>query len=283
MASPLPELKPTYAGSCEATGAGWRVFCGDAKDVLAALPANRYASVITSPPYYWQRDYKVAGQLGVEKTIDAYVSRLVETMEEVRRVLHPRGVLFLNLGDTYYSGKGKPQGHDKKHPGRRFSRLRAVDTSGLGVPKKTIIGIPWRVALAMIDRKWILRSPIIWQRKYPVPESNAQDRPWRTYEHVFMFTKSRTYEFDRSVLARSKVEDIWEIPSQSQAEREHPAVFPQELVGRCLALVRNRGPVLDPYVGSGTVLRVATEQGVDADGIDLSPKFCGLAAKACQG
>jgi hypothetical protein len=119
--------------------------------------------VVTSPPYYWQRDYKVVGQIGQEKTIHGFVMNVADIMEEVNRVLKTDGLLFLNMGDTYYSAKGQPKGTDKKSSARRFG-LRAVDASGLGVPRKTIIGIPWRVALEMIARGWILRSPIVWTR-----------------------------------------------------------------------------------------------------------------------
>jgi DNA modification methylase len=196
-------------------------------------------------------------------------------MDEVRRVLTPRGVLFLNLGDTYYSGKGQPHGGDRKHIGRRTGGLRAVDASGLGKPKKTLLGMPWRVALEMIERGWILRAPIVWRRENAIPEPNAVDRPWRTYEYVFLFSKSRTYDFDRRPLVAEDIEDVWTVESQSRAGREHPAVFPTELVRRCLAIGNPcRGPVLDPFAGSATVLRTALEFGCQADGIDLSRKFC---------
>src|SRR5207244_13554109 len=125
------------------------------------------------------------GQLGNEPKIDAYVSNLADAMDGVKRVLRSDGLLFLNLGDTYYSAKGQPTGVDRKNGARRFG-LRAVDASALGVPRKTIIGIPWRVALEMITRGWTLRSPIVWQRNGSIPEPTARDRPWRTYEMVFI-------------------------------------------------------------------------------------------------
>src|SRR4051812_22631010 len=95
--------KAHWTGRCGDDGAIWNLYCGDAGSVLASLPANRYGCVVTSPPYFWQRDYEVDGQLGVESSIDEYVSAIAGVMGGVRRVLHPRGVLFLNLGDTYYS------------------------------------------------------------------------------------------------------------------------------------------------------------------------------------
>src|SRR5437899_13060672 len=91
-----------WCGRWGERGPSWNLYCGDATKVLAALDADKYACAITSPPYYWQRDYKVAGQIGLEKTIDGYVKAVCDVMEELRRVLSPKGVLFLNLGDTYY-------------------------------------------------------------------------------------------------------------------------------------------------------------------------------------
>lgn len=273
-----------WCGRWRKDGPMWNLYCGDAVQALRALPDNRYACVITSPPYYWQRDYKVRGQIGLEQTIEGYVKAICDVMDEVRRVLHPKGVLFLNLGDTYYSGKGKPQGKDRKHNGRRLDMLRVVDASGLGKPKKTLLGMPWRVSLEMIDRSWVLRSPIIWHRDKAMPEPKAADRPWRTYEHVFLFSKSRSYDFCRAVLQDARVEDVWTVESQSRSGREHPAVFPDELVARCLAMGNpNRGPVLDPFMGSATVLRMALELGAEADGIDLNPHYCRKAVATLRG
>lgn len=276
VAPTAPPLKAHWSG-CGGNGAAWNVYCGDAGQVLATFPANRYGCVVTSPPYYWQRDYGVRGQVGLEPSIDEYVSAIVGVMGGVRRVLHPRGVLFLNLGDTYYSGKGKPQGRDPKHPGRRHARLRAVDASGLGVPKKTLLGMPWRVALRMIDDGWVLRADVAWRRVYAPPEPTAKDRPWRTYEHVFLFSKSRVYTFDRKPLVAAGEEDVWCIPSHSRSGvHQHPAVFPTELVERCLAVagVKPGQAVLDPFAGSGTVLSVAVRLGLDADGIELKKAYC---------
>lgn len=248
---------------------------GDARTLLPGLPDESFGCVVTSPPYFWLRDYDVDGQIGLENSVAEYVAAISGVMDQVRRVLHKRGLLFLNLGDTYYSGKGRPQGKDKKHGGRRLKLIRAVDVSGLGLPKKTAIGIPWRVALAMIASGWILRSPIIWQREKGLPEASVRDRPWRTYETVFMFSKSRSYDFSREELKGEGVEDIWSITSRSEAGRLHPAVFPPELVARCLRVGNPKGgSVLDPFAGSGTVLRVAGDMGMNTVGIELNKSYC---------
>jgi DNA modification methylase len=271
-------LVPSWSGRVP-SGKTWSVFEGDAREVLTHLSKDSFQCVVTSPPYFWQRDYDVAGQIGLEPDILTYVNAICETMDAVRDVMDKTGLLFLNLGDTYYSAKGKPQGSDKKHGGRRLKVLRAVDTIGLGVPKKTIIGMPWRVALEMISRGWILRSPIIWKRDGNVPESSARDRPWRTHEMLFMFSKSRTYYFSRKKLAEYGEEDVWTIPTRSKAGRIHTAVFPPALVQRCLEIgCGTGGSVLDPFAGSGTVLKVALELGHDTVGIDLNQSYCQMMA-----
>jgi DNA modification methylase len=256
----------------------WEVHVGDVRAVLATFAAERFACSVTSPPYYWQRDYRVDGQIGKEPRIQDYVMAIADAMDEVRRVLKQDGVLFLNLGDTYYSAKGQPKGNDPKNRARRFG-LRAVDASGLGVPRKTAIGIPWRVALEMIERGWILRSPIVWRRQGSLPEPTAKDRPWRTYEMIFMFAKSPRYYFDRDSLGAE--EDVWTISARPKNNNGlHSAAFPDELVERCIKIgCPEVGEVLDPFAGSGTVLRVAAELGHPAVGIDISMDYCEYAAK----
>ena len=251
----------------------WNVYRGDARAVLGGFSDNFFNCAVTSPPYYWQRDYQVEGQIGKEPAIDDYVRNIADVMDQVRRVLKPDGALFLNLGDTYYSAKGQPKGIDRKSGARRFG-LRAVDASGLGVPRKTAIGIPWRVALEMIKRDWVLRSPIVWRREGAMPEPTAHDRPWRTYELVFLFAKAPRYFFSREGL--NGEEDVWTISARPRKTNgNNSAAFPEALVERCLTIgCPEKGHVLDPFAGTGTVLRVALKSGRPATGIDLSPRFC---------
>jgi DNA methylase len=188
------------------------------------------------------------------------------------------GVLFLNIGDTYYSGKGEAQGKDHKSKKRRFG-LRPVDKSGgvgIGIRPKSIIGIPWRVAVEMSRRDWILRSPIIWHREGRLHET-VLDRPRRNYEYVFMFVKNRKYFFNRQPLIDQKVEeDMWTIVARPKLTNGiDTAPFPDQLVTRCLEIgCPERGAVLDPFAGDGTALRVAVLSGRSATGIDLNPTFC---------
>lgn len=259
-------------------GISWKIFQGDAYSILQTLPAASYNCCVTSPPYYWLRDYGVDDQIGQEETVVEYVNAVALVMDQVYRTLREDGVLFLNLGDTYYSGKGKSHGLDRKSSKRRFG-LRAVDKSGgvgLGIPRKSMIGIPWRVAVEMAKRKWILRSTIIWHRDRCLPEA-VRDRPRRSYEYVFMFAKGRRYFFDRQHLIRNNIdEDVWTIPARPKlANGVDTASYPDELVARCLEIgCPKAGTVLDPFAGAGTTLRVALKSGRPATGIDLNPAFC---------
>lgn len=259
------------------SGATWHVYNGDSMKVLKTLPPEHFHCVVTSPPYYWLRDYNVDGQIGHEESVNSYVNAIASVMDEVYRVLRRDGVIFLNLGDTYYSGKGKSHGVDPKSTKRRFG-LRAVDKSGglgIGLRPKSIIGVPWRVAIEMANRKWVLRSAIIWHRKHALAEA-VKDRPRRSYENIFMFAKDRSYFFNRVALRNVVVEeDVWTISARPKTNGIDTAPFPDELVERCLELgCPEFGNVLDPFAGSGTTLRVAVKMGRSATGIDLNPQFC---------
>lgn len=257
----------------------WQILNGTAKDALDLVPDSSVDCVVTSPPYFWLRDYKVDGQIGLEDSVEAYVAALKEVMEKVRAKLKPEGVLFLNIGDTYYSGKGEPHGNDRKSSKRRFG-LRAVDKSGglgIGLQRKSLIGIPWRVANAMCLDRWVLRSPIIWHRENCLMEPTAKDRPSRSYEFVFMFAKSRKYFFNRDNLPDDNwAEDVWNIAPRPKVKSQiDTAPFPDELVERCLTVgCPPGGMVLDPFSGSGTTVRVANENGHPAIGIELNREFC---------
>lgn len=245
----------------------------DAATALKTLPSDKFNVAVTSPPYYWVRDYGFDGQLGHEESVEAYVEALMEVFDEVKRTLHPEGMFFLNIGDTFYSGNGQPHGSDPKCASRNFLRtkVRPVDQSGWDIPKKSLIGIPWKVAFAMQERGWTLRSSIIWNRCNAFVEPTARDRPYRQFEFVFMFTKSRFYSFDRSKLVE---EDVWSIPIERNRRAKHNAAFPSELVRRCVEVGSPpNGHVLDPFVGSGTTIFTALKARRNVVGIDMCDDY----------
>ncbi|MCW1934516.1 DNA-methyltransferase [Pararhodobacter zhoushanensis] len=264
---------PSRYGYSSSTGHFAGLMHGDSATMLKSLPDDVFNVAVTSPPYFWVRDYGYDGQLGHEESVETYIDALMEVFDEVKRTLHPEGVFFLNIGDTYYSGNGQPHGSDPKCSSRNFLRrkVRPVDVGGWDIPKKSMIGVPWKVAFAMQERGWTLRSSIIWNRCNSFVEPTARDRPYRQYEFVFMFAKSRFYSFDRSKLVE---EDVWNIPIERNRRANHNAAFPSELVRRCIEVGSPpNGHVLDPFVGSGTTVLTSLLNHRNVVGIDMSGDY----------
>jgi len=185
-----------------------RVVFGDAVERLRELPDGSVDCVVTSPPYWQLRDYGHEGQLGLEASPRAFVERLASVFDEVWRVLSPKGTCWVNLGDTYLAGKNGGIGASTltSHRNHDAARKAWTATSERGTPRrvpgmrrKTLVGIPWRFALEMIDRGWILRADIVWKKPNALPES-VRDRPSRSHEYVFLFSRSPRYFYDPDVL-----------------------------------------------------------------------------------
>lgn len=179
-----------------------RILTGEAVEQLRTLADGSVQCCVTSPPYWGLRDYGVDGQIGMERTPEEYVARLVAVFREVRRVLRDDGTLWLNIGDSYASGKGtchNPGGGPKSYiqEKERFQLDRGSVTSlrESGLKPKDLVGIPWRVAFALQADGWWLRSEIVWAKKAPMPES-VRDRPTRSHEKVFLLTKAARYFYD---------------------------------------------------------------------------------------
>lgn len=206
-----------------------RIFRGEALDVLATLPPGTAQTAVTSPPYWGLRDYGVPtriwgaepgcrrhrwigngdgidvdsghgqfcercgawrGCLGLEPDPELYVEHLVEVMRQVRRALRDDGTLWLVIGDSFAKGKRASGSRSRPDPS-----TETVRRSPAGTKPKDLIGIPWRVAFAMQADGWWLRSDIVWQKPNVMPES-VRDRPTRSHEFVFLFSKSPRYFYD---------------------------------------------------------------------------------------
>jgi site-specific DNA-methyltransferase (adenine-specific) len=148
------------------------IFCGEVREVVGWLrEAGVFAdSVITSPPFYGQRDYGVAGQIGLEQKPEEFVSRLVDVFGDIREVLQTTGSVWVNLGDTYWNGRGEHRGKDIKQQARRFG-LRPQDRRGDGklCKNKQLLLIPHRFAIAMQEKDWIVRNDNVWVKPNPIP------------------------------------------------------------------------------------------------------------------
>lgn len=171
---------------------------GDALTVLRTLKSGSAQCCVTSPPYFWQRDYGIDGQLGLEDTLGEYLDRLVAVFDEVRRVLHDDGTLWVNIGDTYTT---RSTGAHRQ--GITITGHKARSTPRIGIPEnlkaKELIGVPWALAFALRDSGWYLRAENIWAKLNPMPES-VRDRTTRAHEQVFHFSKTATYYYDRAAI-----------------------------------------------------------------------------------
>jgi DNA modification methylase len=191
------------------------VLTGDAIEQLRTLPDECVQCCVTSPPYWGLRDYSVNGQLGLEKTPEEYVEKLVEVFREVRRVLRKDGTLWLNLGDSFASGgtggcsdSSTLNGGKGVGPTEKIKQGVQIQRRALGLKPKDLCGIPWRVAFALQADGWWLRSDIIWAKPNPMPES-VTDRPTKSHEYLFLLTKSASYFYDAEAI-KEPVESKWE-------------------------------------------------------------------------
>ena len=188
---------------------------GDSTEVLKQLEDKSVDCCITSPPYWGLRDYGNEKQLGLEPTPEEYVNNLCDVFDEVHRVLKDDGTLWLNLGDSYASGKSRysttPQGNFEKGKDRTGKYGELVDGKKRTCVKnhsvlkdKDLVGIPWRVAFELQRRGWYLRQDIIWAKPNPMPES-VKDRCTKSHEHIFLLSKSPKYYFDVEIIKEDGV------------------------------------------------------------------------------
>jgi site-specific DNA-methyltransferase (adenine-specific) len=256
------------------------VFEGDALRVLSLIPTESIQCVVTSPPYWGLRDYGIEAQIGLEETLPQCINRLVAVFAEVRRVLASDGCLWINIGDGYTSGNRGYRAPDKKNPARAMS-IRPDTPEGL--KPKDLMGVPWRLAFALQDDGWYLRSDIIWNKPNAMPES-VKDRPTRSHEYLFMFSKSERYRYDYEQMreptasgAMRARRSVWNINTQPN-DIAHYAVFPPALIEPCIqATSRPDDFVLDPFFGSGTVGLVCQKLGRRFVGIELNPGYVRMA------
>jgi len=169
---------------------------GDVVDVGRTLEPGSVRTIVTSPPYYGLRDYDGQDQqIGGEETVDEYVENLVDVFHVLRRVLADDGTLWLNLGDSYSSSGGMQGVGINAKVGNTRAQAQNRTRPRSDLPPKNLLGVPWRVALALQADGWMLRSEIIWQKPNAMPES-VTDRPSKSHEHVFLLTKSARYYYD---------------------------------------------------------------------------------------
>jgi DNA modification methylase len=194
---------------------GYRIIVGDCVEGLRTIDACSVQCCVTSPPYYGLRDYGHEGQIGLEETPEDYITKMVEVFREVKRVLRDDGTLWLNIGDSYWAGKGS-NGSSKarataeergyaQSSGTVKMDTRPTDGKHDVIKAKDLIGIPWMLAFALRADGWYLRQDIIWHKPNPMPESVA-DRCTKAHEYVFLLSKSARYYYDAEAVKEPSVD-----------------------------------------------------------------------------
>lgn len=262
---------------------GVKLIVGDARRTLQHFDESYFQTCITSPPYWSLRDYGIDEQIGAENSIDEYISDLVAVFREVRRTLRDDGTLWLNIGDSYTSGNRTWRAPDKKNSARAMS-FRPPTPEGL--KPKDLIGVPWKLAFALQQDGWYLRSDIIWHKPNCQPES-VKDRPTKSHEYLFLFSKSENYYYNADAIKEQTKDgsssrnrrSVWSINTRG-FQGSHFAVFPPELVRLCLlAGSTPNSIVLDPFLGTGTVAEVALEHSRQCVGVELNSNYADMALK----
>jgi site-specific DNA-methyltransferase (cytosine-N4-specific) len=265
---------------------GIEIYLADARAKLSDFGDQYFQCCVTSPPYWGLRDYDYPHQIGAEASIEDYIRDLVAVFREIRRALRDDGTLWLNLGDCYTSGGRTWRAPDKKNPGRAMSYR--PDTPA-GLKPKDLIGLPWRIAFALQADGWFLRSDIVWNKPNCQPES-VKDRPTRSHEYIFLFSKCEQYRFDAGAIqeistdgrSRKNRRTVWNINTEGY-KGAHFAVFPPKLVELCiLAGTSKEQLVLDPFLGTGTVGMVSKRLHRSCIGIEMKPEFAAMALKRIQ-
>lgn len=266
-----------------------RFWTGDAEKVVRQLPDQSIDTIVTSPPYFQQRDYDSPLQIGQEKDAQDYVDRLKRLFTELRRACKTTSTAWVVIGDKYVGGE--------------------------------LLGMPWRVCLAIKETGWRLRSDCIWQKPNAMP-SPAKTRPTTDHEYIFFFSHSKNYFYDADAIREPHVtfsenskmkggrkhfgvrggtpekgknagdsnlhdgrwdqafhplgrnkRTVWSIPL-SKFRDAHFAVFPESLVETCIkASCPENGVVLDPFSGAGTTALVATKLGRNFVAIDCNRDY----------
>ena len=259
-------------------GANTKILEGDCRKVLKHLEPNSVRCCVTSPPYWGLRDYEHESQIGAEPTPIEYVDNLVIAFREVRRTLTNDGTLWLNVGDGYARNGGTGNcgpnakvGNTKKLVQRRNCKVPEC----WGLKDRDLMGLPWRVAFALQEDGWILRSHITWVKKAPMPES-VRNRPSNATESIFLFVKNPKYFYDNEGLREptgANLRNYW-ILGPDPNKKGHPAAFPRELARRCIRLGSEQGDtILDPFSGSGTTGAAASELNRKSILVELNQQF----------
>jgi len=271
-----------------------QLYIGNSLELIKKIPNNLIQSVITSPTYWGKRQFtNDKNEFGTEKLED-YVKRNVELYLSILERLKEDGSLFIIIQDTYMgSGVSRTHHNHWEHNKDPSYRREGIDASSQGnktsvtahhpiIKNKSLSGVPYRIALQLVDNGYIWREQIIWEKPNPMPE-NVNDRVRQSAELILHFTKSGKYKFHKeffSVKGESgkdrMANQVWIYPPEPK--KGHTATFPSKLVERLmLATTDEYDTIFEPFLGSGTMMDVALQHNRKFIGCDINPKFVEMA------
>jgi DNA modification methylase len=290
----------------------FRIQLGDAFNLFRDLPKASIDLILTSPPYWGHRTYSLnhnwnigkewaslgkseqppsyewykehGGVLGLEPLPEWYVHHLTEIFDAAHTCLKAQGSMWINVGDTYFARWSSIRQKGRQGLGNNPRQRRRTPMGGYRQEKQLLL-IPARFAIAMQDRRWILRNDLIWF-KPNVPPRPERDRLRLAHEHFFHFVKRPNvgrpkyyYDLSKAELTATDVVTYNVRPGSNG----HSATFPIELIRpRIESSSPKEGVVLDPFSGTGRTLVVALTTGRSAIGFDVVPEYVELARKACE-
>ena len=286
---------------------------GDCLEKIDDLESNSIDCVVTSPPYWGLRDYNVSNQIGLEAKLDDHIKVIVKVFRKLKRVLKKEGTVWLNYGDCYATSVNGRKAKDIVNDDRTF-RDKPFSTIQGVLKNKDLCLLPARIAIALQEDGWYIRSEIIWHKPNPMPES-CKDRPTSAHEKIWLITKSPKYYYDADAIKepakwerwgkqthikdkigkaklskdRTKEEiqklgngkrnkrNVWKVTTKPFKEA-HFATFPPDLIEPCIkAGCPENGIVLDPFAGAGTVGLVCKKLNRNAILIELKPDYIEIA------
>lgn len=265
-----------------------RLFCGDVFDVLDYLPKDEIQAVITSPTYWGKRQFTDdPNEFGTE-TLETYIERNVRLYSELLSIMRRSASLFVVMQDSYMGSGVSRAHHNHWVSGDEFKRS-GIDSAKQGntssvtaghkvIKNKSLCGLPYRIAIALVDMGFVWRQQLIWEKPNPMPE-NVQDRSWQSVEYILHFTNSPRYKFNKEEFSVRGINGNFRLPTQvvsctTEPKKGHTATFPQSLVERLLLSVTDEGDlVFEPFLGSGTMLDLSLRTHRRFIGCDLCREF----------
>ncbi len=266
------------------------LYHGNALECIDEISDHMIQCCITSPTYWGKRQFTNNKQeFGIE-TLEDYVDRNIQLYSKILDKMKSTGSLFVVIQDSFMGSGISRTHHNHWENNKDQSWIRdglhadkqgntsCVTAYHKTIKSKSLCGLPFRIAIGLVDMGYIWRENIIWEKPNPMPD-NAKDRVRSSSEYVLHFTKSGKYKFNPEpymVTGKSGkkrlANQVWLIPTQPK--KNHTATFPERLVEKLLLATTDKDDVVfEPFLGSATMLEMSYKHGRNFIGCDINREF----------